>query len=86
MIIGAAKNSQLDKDLAALYPYRYLMHKGEPQIFGTQVIEEFETDSITGEQIEITFFWAIADTANIDSLRMSVGQENLPFNLSYLIK
>lgn len=77
MIIDAANNSELDKRLAALYQDRYLMHKGEPQIFGTQVRMEFETDSLTGEQIEVTFVWPIADTVNIDSLRMSVGLGNL---------
>ena len=82
MIIEAAKNSELDKGLAAKYQDRYLMHKGEPQIFGTQVRTEFETDSITGEQNEVTFVWPIADTANIDSLRMSVGLENLEEYLS----
>jgi hypothetical protein len=77
MIIDAAMNSELDKRLAALYQDRYLMHKGEPQLFGTQIRMEFETDSLTGEQIEVTFVWPIADTANIDALRRSVGLGNL---------
>ena len=77
MIIEAAKSDELDKRLAAMYQDRYLMHKGEPQIYGTQVRLEFETDSLTGERIERTFVWPIADTTNIDSLRMWNGIGNL---------
>ncbi|GAA5039470.1 hypothetical protein GCM10011506_38740 [Marivirga lumbricoides] len=32
---------ELDKSLADLHQDRYLMHKVEPQIFGTQVRSEF---------------------------------------------
>jgi hypothetical protein len=77
MIINAAKNNELKRGLAAMYQDRYLMHKGEPQIFGTQVRTEYETDSITGEKIERTFVWPIADTNNIDSLRLWNGLLNL---------
>jgi len=73
LIITAAKENELDKNLAAKYQDRYLMHRGEPQIFGTQIRSEYETDSLTGEQTERTFVWPIADTTNIDSVRMWNG-------------
>lgn len=73
LIVEAAEKGELNKNLAAMYQDRYLMHHGEPQTFGTQVKTEYETDSITGERIEKTFVWPIADTANIDSLRMWNG-------------
>ena len=77
MIIEAAKSNELDKSLAAMYQDRYLMHKDKPQIYGTQIRKEYETDSLTGEKIERTFVWPIADTTNIDSLRMWNGLGNL---------
>jgi hypothetical protein len=73
LVIQAAEENELDKRLAAMYQDRYLMHRGEPQIFGTQIRSEYETDSLTGERIERTFVWPIADTTNIDSLRMWNG-------------
>jgi hypothetical protein len=73
LIMTAAREGELDKDLGALYQDRYLMHRGEPQIFGTQVRSEFRTDSITGDKITRMFVWPIADTTRIDSLRMTVG-------------
>ena len=69
LIITAAEENELDKNLAAMYQDRYLMHRGEPQIFGTQIRSEYETDPLTGERTERTFVWPIADTTNIDSLR-----------------
>jgi len=73
LIIKAAEENELDKRLAAMYQDRYLMHRGEPQIFGTQIRSEYETDSLTGERTERTFVWQIADTTNIDSVRMWNG-------------
>lgn len=73
LIIKAAKENELDKGLAAMYQDRYLMHRGEHQIFGTQIRSEYETDSLTGERTERTFVWPIADTTNIDSVRMWNG-------------
>jgi hypothetical protein len=77
MIIDAAKNNELKRGLAAMYQDRYLMHRGEPQIFGTQVRTDYDIDSLTGEKIERTFVWPIADTNNIDSLRLWNGLLNL---------
>lgn len=73
LIIKAAQDNELDKRLAAMYQDRYLMHRGESQIYGTQIRTEYEIDSLTGEQIARTFVWPIADTTNIDSLRMWNG-------------
>lgn len=73
LIIKAAEENELDKSLAAMYQDRYLMHRGEPQIYGTQLRLEYETDSLTGERIQRTFVWPVADTTNIDSLRMRNG-------------
>ena len=73
LIIQAAKNNELDKRLAAMYQDRYLMHKGEPQIYGTQIRTEYKTNSTTGERVDSSFVWPIADTTNIDSARMWNG-------------
>lgn len=73
LIIKAAEENELDKRLAAMYQDRYLMHRGKDQIYGTQIRMEYETDPLTGERIEKTFVWPIADTTNIDSLRMWNG-------------
>jgi hypothetical protein len=73
LIISAAKNGELNKRLAAMYQDRYLMHRGDRQIFGTQIRSEFDTDSMTGGRTENTFVWPIADTTNIDSLRLLNG-------------
>jgi len=73
MVVDAAKNNELKKGLAAMYQDRYLMHRGEPQIFGTQVRIEDDIDSLTGKKIERAYVWPIADTTNIDSLRLWNG-------------
>ena len=77
MIVGAAKNNELSRGLAAMYQDRYLMQRGEPQIFGTQVTIEYDVDSLTGKKIETAYVWPIADTNNIDSLRLWNGLLNL---------
>jgi hypothetical protein len=77
LILEAARNNELDKKLAALYHDRYLMHKGEPQIYGTQIKTIFKRDSISDEMIESSFVWPITDTTSIDSIRKSVGLEPL---------
>lgn len=73
LIIKAAEENELDRRLAAMYQDRYLMHLGEPQVFGTQIQSEYENDSLTGLQTEVTSVWPIADTTNIDSVRMWNG-------------
>lgn len=69
LIIKSSQENELDKRFAAMYQDRYYMRRGEPQIFGTQIRSEYVTDSLTGERIERTFVWPIADTTNIDSVR-----------------
>lgn len=73
MILQAGKENELDANSVALYHDRYLMHQNLPQIYGSQVRFTTKTDSITGEKIEIGYVWPIADTTNIDSLRMYNG-------------
>ncbi len=77
LILEAAKNNELSKGLAAMYQDRYLMHRGEPQIFGSQVTFKKHTDSISGQQIERALIWPIADTTKIDSIRLWNGLGNL---------
>lgn len=72
-ILQAATENELDKNLAAMYQDRYLMHRGEPQIFGSQIRVEQKMDSLSGKSIEKKYLWPIADTTNIDSLRMWNG-------------
>lgn len=71
MILNAAKEGQLDKNLAAMYHDRYLMHRGLPQIYGSQLRVRTVTDSVTGEQREIHELYKLADTSKVDSLRMA---------------
>ena len=73
MIVNAAREGELNKGLAAMYQDRYLMHRGEPQIFGSQIRGEYVTDSLSGERIQRYTLWPIADTTHIDSLRMWNG-------------
>lgn len=73
MIINAAKNKELNVSLAAMYQDRYLMHRGKPQIYGTQIRSEYRTDANTGARMDTTYVWPIADTTKIDSLRMWNG-------------
>lgn len=73
LILQAAEENELDKGLAAMYHDRYLRNRGEPQIFGTQIRTEYQTDSLTGESIEKVYVWPIADTTKIDSVRMWNG-------------
>jgi hypothetical protein len=77
MIIEAAQNNELERKLAAMYQDRYLMRKGQNQIYGTQIRTEYQTDSISGERIANTFVWPIADTTKIDSIRLTYGMQPL---------
>ncbi|WOK07792.1 DUF6624 domain-containing protein [Imperialibacter roseus] len=73
LIIDAASRNELKKSLAAMYQDRYLMHRGEPQIYGTQVRTEYKTDPTTGMRFDSTYVWPLADTTNIDSIRTLSG-------------
>ncbi|PTX43440.1 hypothetical protein C8P64_1968 [Christiangramia gaetbulicola] len=73
MIIKASKNGQLDEDLAAMYHDRYLMHRGLPQIYGSQFLIKTKKDSITGKEEKVFELYKIKDTSKVDSLRRMVG-------------
>ena len=73
IILKAGKNGQLDKNLAAMYHDRYLLQKGLPQIYGTQIRIERIIDSTTGKKKEIHEVYKIKDTSKVDSLRRSMG-------------
>jgi len=77
LIINACENGELDKSLGAKYHDRYLMHQGKPQVYGTQIRFDFEIDSTTGEKVSVRHLWAISDTTNIDSVRLSRNLEPL---------
>ena len=64
LIVKAAKDNQLDKNLAAMYQDRYLMHRGEPQIYGSQIISAHKTNPETGGSFDSTYVWPIADTSS----------------------
>lgn len=72
MILKAAKNGQLDKKLAAMYHDRYLLHRGLPQIYGSQIRVNRIFDSVTGKEKEIIEVYKIQDTSIVDSLRRSM--------------
>ncbi|OHX64339.1 hypothetical protein NH26_22360 [Flammeovirga pacifica] len=73
MIIQAGKDRELSLNLVALYQDRYLMQTGQPQIYGSQILMTKEIDSVSGKMVEVTKLWPIADTTNIDSLRLWNG-------------
>ncbi len=83
MIVGAAADGELNKRLAAMYQDRYLMNRGEPQIFGTQIMSKQVTDPETGETRDSSYYWPVADTTNIDSLRIWNGLGPWDEYLSY---
>lgn len=73
LILGAAQNKELNKGSVAMYHDRYLKGKGEPQIYGTQVVSKSRIDGITGEKTDTLYLWPIRDTNKIDSIRMWNG-------------
>ena len=73
MILKAGKNRQLDIDLTAMYHDRYLMHRGLPQIYGSQIRVKRILDSSTGKEREIHEVYKLKDSTKVDSLRKSVG-------------
>ncbi len=82
MILTAAKNGQLDENLAAMYHDRYLMHRGLPQLYGSQIRVRTKTDSVTGEQREVHELYKLADSSKVDSLRRASGMIPLEEYLS----
>ncbi len=73
LILKAAQNLELNKSYAAMYHDRILLSQEKPQIYGTQIKEEWIIDSTTGERTKRSYLWPIADTTHIDSLRMWNG-------------
>ncbi|PRX55262.1 DUF6624 domain-containing protein [Flagellimonas meridianipacifica] len=73
IILEAAKKNELDKGLAAMYHDRYLMYNGKPQIYGTQIRSFDVKNPETGNKEKVNCIWPIADTTNIDSLRLWNG-------------
>jgi len=77
MIVKAGKEGELNKRQVAMYQDRYLLHRGEPQIYGTQIYSTYTINEKTQERIDSTYLWPIADTVKIDSVRMWNGLEPL---------
>lgn len=73
IILDAAQDNELNKGSVAMYHDRYLINKGEEQIYGTQIGTKEVIDSITGQVNIISFCYPIRDTASIDSLRLWNG-------------
>ena len=84
LILEAATNKELNKNLVAMYTDRYLLAKGEKQIYGTQIIRKQILDSISGIAKDTAYLWPVADTISIDSLRLWNGLEPLESYLSNL--
>lgn len=72
-IVTAGKNKELKANLVSMYQDRYLMHRNEPQIYGTQIRIEHLIDKKTGLERDSAYVWPIADTTKIDSLRFWNG-------------
>ena len=73
LILEASEQSELMKRNVALYHDRYLLNKGEPQIYGSQVHGREVMDSVTDTKELEYYLPPIRDTNNIDSLRMWNG-------------
>ncbi|HYG37684.1 MAG TPA: DUF6624 domain-containing protein [Cytophagales bacterium] len=73
LILEAGKNDELENRLVVMYQDRYLMHRGEPQIFGTQIRSEKKINPVTNVKFDSMYLWPIADTTRIDSVRMWNG-------------
>lgn len=70
-----AETDLLEKsDYATLYD-RYLMNNGKKQLYGTQ------TKTGTKEGRNVYYLWPVADSENLDNLRLSAG---LPPIASYM--
>ncbi|MDH5380458.1 MAG: hypothetical protein OEW75_06390 [Cyclobacteriaceae bacterium] len=83
LILKGAIDNELDRDAAAMYHDRYLMRKGENQIYGSQIKIDQVTYSLTGEKRDSIYLWPIADTTNIDSLRIANGMIRLEEYLNH---
>lgn len=73
LILEASKNKELNKRYVAMFHDRYLVYKGESQIYGTQIRVKETTDSISGKTENISYCYPIRDTVKIDSLRLWNG-------------
>lgn len=73
LIVEAGRAGELNREYLSMYTDRYLMHKGEPQIYGSQIWSEARMDSLTGEKVMEMVVWPIRDTTKIDSVRMWNG-------------
>ena len=73
MIRDAAGKGEISKSDFALYLDRYLMHRKQPQVYGSQITSKRITHPQTGDTIDSLMFWPIQDTTNIDSIRLWNG-------------
>lgn len=65
LIDAAAQKGEMRKSAWALLVDRIRMHKGQPQIYGSQVIHDYATDTKKFHEIE--------DERNVDKRRAEVG-------------
>ena len=77
LILEADQRNEISKSAFAKYQDRYLVHKNQPQVFGTQLMTLFLKDPLSGERRDSTFLKPIRDTNNIDSLRAVYGLQPL---------
>lgn len=71
-IVNAGIAGELDKRSVAMFQDRVLLSRGEPQLYGTQIIMDRKTDS-TGANYDSTYLWPLKDTAGINKKRLLVG-------------
>ncbi len=72
MIVNAGISGELDKRSVAMFQDRVMLSRGEPQVYGTQIIIDRKTDS-TGLSYDSTYLWPLKDTTNINKKRLLVG-------------
>lgn len=77
MVVAAGKNGDLAMSRVAMFQDRVLMHRGEKQIYGTQIRSERLTNPHTGETYDSAYVWPIENPAEVNKRRLSVGL-NIP--------
>lgn len=73
MIKEAGEQGELHQAYVATMEDRYFMHKGEPQIYGSQTFGYTVKDPETGEDINKLAVWPIKDPESVNQRRKDLG-------------
>ena len=73
LIKEAGKNKEIPMTLVAMMNDRHLMHKGQKQVYGTQIYGGNVTDKKTGETSTKYIVWPIKNTKKVNQKRKAIG-------------